>query len=113
MKQFFTIIFILFVCINFSLAQQKSIFQASPERDLNAPITLKKELSLPELKSSLEGSYRIEFSQANYQIVYSRDLLETIKNSRKEFEDVTLQWDQFTTIIIYARQNLENNTTTE
>lgn len=109
MKPISTILFILFACVSFSFAQQKNIHQGN-QRDLNAPLTIEREMTLPELKESLEGTYRIEFSKPNYSILYSRDFLESIQAARREDEDVTIQWDQFTTITVYAFQDLETTT---
>lgn len=54
-----------------------------------------------ELLSSLEGTFEIEFSIPNYGINYTLPLLETIRNSRLQNENATIEWDQFTTITVF------------
>jgi hypothetical protein len=114
MKRIYTTLSILFACVSFSFAQQKSpntIGAVTQTATNSSHVTVQKAPSISELKMSLEGSYRIDITKTNYQILYTRDLLETIKNSRKEDEDIVIQWDQYITITIYSYKTLENNST--
>ncbi len=113
MKQTLTLLFSLFLTINLSLAQQKSAAFNGAVSQTNKPKTLntvKKTISLKELKKSLDGTYQVEISKPDYQVLYTRDLLETIKDFRKEIEDVDIQWNQYVKIRIYSLQNTHTNT---
>jgi hypothetical protein len=59
------------------------------------------ESDVESLKKELEGTFSIQISQADYHILYTKELFETIKNSRKATETVQLNWDSYTTIIIF------------
>ena len=112
MKQTLTLLFSLFLTINLSLAQQKSAAFNGAVSQTNKPKTLntvKKTISLKELKKSLDGTYHVAVSKANYQVLYTRDLLETIKQSRKSLEDVDIQWNQYVRISVYSFQHLQTN----
>ncbi len=114
MKKILTILALLLASVSLSWAQQKSPdfnHDANTQRALNARATKQLQPSVQDLKAKLEGTYRIEYSQANRQILYTRDLLETIQNTRQELEDQTIQWDPYTRIIVYAQKTLENNNT--
>ncbi|WMX15438.1 hypothetical protein [Aureispira sp. CCB-E] len=52
------------------------------------------------LKKELDGTFYVETNLANYQVLYTQSLLETIKASRKATEIVRFNWDNYVTIVI-------------
>jgi hypothetical protein len=63
------------------------------------------EPNLSTLRSELEGTFAVEVNRANYQVLYTIDLLEAIQAHRKVTETVRLTWDAYTTIVIFPLQH--------
>jgi hypothetical protein len=90
-------------------AQSKEIHGPQVMTETGANSALTPELSDPQLVKALflelDGTYQINISQPNYQILYSRDLLETIRSSRLLDENAIVEWDAYTTIIIFPKSS--------
>ena len=84
---------------NSSGAEKKYLQQPSVER----------ELTIQEMKDALEGSFQIEMVSSHKRVLYTRALFEAIKAARKEFEDVIIQWDQYTTITVFSAQRMNTS----
>lgn len=106
MKPISTILFLLFACVSFSFAQQTNSAQETTKIN-KSPTTIQREMTISELQESLEGTYQVEMTPSNKSLFYTKAFFQTIKDARKEDEDVTIQWDQFTTITVYSYQSLE------
>jgi len=59
------------------------------------------EPDLASLRKELEGTFSVEITQPNYQILYTENLLEAIKANRKATDIFRLTWDAYTTIVIF------------
>lgn len=103
-KKLHLFLFFLF-CSLVSYAQTEKF----PNQGQSATLDSGTAAGVKALLHELEGSFRIEYSQPNYQILYTGPMLERIKAERKDSEEVRIQWDSYTTIIIYARRQTETN----
>lgn len=73
------------------------------EAESNQPV--QKELTPAEetqaLLAALEGTYEIQVSQQGYHPLITKDMLDTIAAARLPEDNATIEWDQYTTIIVF------------
>lgn len=64
---------------------------------------------LNNLLKELEGTYQFQITKSDYKPVLSVELLENIKNSRTENQDIYLTIDEFTKLFIPSRSSMGLN----
>ena len=105
----YTLLYLFVLCPIFIWAQSNSSKTPTTVISTNhantATIQQAEESNFATLKKELEGTFAIEISQANYQVLYTEDLLETIKTSRKATETVRLAWNPYTILVIFPLQH--------
>ncbi|GEM_PF-6633544 len=69
---------------------------------------MRAELTTKELYLKLEGTFEAQISATDYKLLYTRELLETIEASRLDHVNAEVIWDQFTTIIVFPKDALDN-----
>lgn len=107
MKNILLYLFLLFPILSWGQIEKQYISTTSPIYPTQ-PTKVSIEPSTKQLMAELEGSFRIETSQPDYNVLFTRELLETIKHSRKATEEVRLVWDDNATIVITPSTQLPN-----
>lgn len=64
---------------------------------------------LNNLLTELEGSYQFQITKLDYKPVLSVELLENIKNSRTEGQDIYLDIDEYTKLFIPSKSTMNSN----
>ena len=83
-------------------------FAQSKLPTVNSVDGLKPIPSLSQRFQDIENTFEVIYSQTNYQILYTENLYNQILDARLATGNAVIQWDQFTTIIIYPYATLED-----
>lgn len=62
------------------------------------------ETPIPTLKErfqEIDGTFEVIYSISDYKILHTEDLYQTIQGERLPDQDVTIEWDGYTTIVIH------------
>lgn len=81
----------------------------SVEQAISADSQSSEKTKLNTLLSELEGTYQFQITKSDYKPVLSIELLENIKNSRTENQDIYLTIDEFTKLFIPSRSSMGLN----
>lgn len=106
MKYTLLYLFILLPILLWGQTLSKTPTTAVPINTSTATGILAQEPDLFSLRQELEGTFSVEITQPNYQILYTENLLEAIKVNRKATDTFRLTWDAYTTIVIFPVSHL-------
>lgn len=92
------------LCIT-SVGYSQTKVTSGVEEEGELTYVLTRELSESEqlalLKEELEGTYEIQISIPDYHPLITMDMMQQIKEARLPKTQNTIQWDQYTTIVVY------------
>ena len=95
------------------IAQTKELYSPQVVTESALSNNLTPELSdaqiTKNLYAELEGTFQVIISDPNYQVLYTREMLETIKSSRLPDQNVHINWDQFTSILIFSSESPDDS----
>lgn len=81
----------------------------SVEQNIASDSPVSEKAKFNNLLTELEGTYQFQITKTDYKPVLSIELLENIKNSRTEDQDIYLTIDEFTKLFIPSKSSMEVN----
>jgi hypothetical protein len=109
MKYILLYLFVLLPILLWGQTLSKTQTTAVPINTSTATGIQVQEPNLASLRKELEGTFSVEITQPNYQILYTENLLEAIKTNREATSVFRLTWDAYTTIVIFPLSQISTS----
>lgn len=95
-----------FLTLTLSLTAQT---QLQPVNDNTVTFETSAKARRLALYNELKNTFLIEYSIPNYIAAITEDMLISIRDNRKENEEFRMLYDQYSTIVIYSKEQLTPN----
>lgn len=99
------------IIFSHSLTAQREMKSLTPlvQQSISVGSTDNEKTKLNNLLTELEGTYQFQITKLDYKPVLSTELLENIKSSRTEDQDIYLTIDEYTKLFIPSKSSMELN----
>lgn len=65
--------------------------------------------AIPANNNKLEGTFQFQINKENYSLILTDELINKIKTSRKDSENVTIQIDEFVSLFIPSYSQINSS----